>query len=70
MRGMVSNEQVRRLLKLRKTEKTLATAAAKAGMDEKAARKWLGSEKLPSQCQMERSWPNTGRCLQRGVVGA
>ena len=56
MRGMVSNEQVRRLLKLRKTEKTLATAAAKAGMDEKTARKWLGSEKLPSQCQMERSW--------------
>ena len=56
MRGMVSNEQVRRLLKLRKTEKTLATAAAKAGMNEKTARKWLGSEKLPSQCQMERSW--------------
>ena len=56
MRGMVSNEQVGRLLKLRKTEKTLATAAAKAGMDEKTARKWLGSEKLPSQCQMERSW--------------
>ena len=56
MRGMVSNEQVRRLLKLRKTEKTLATAAAKTGMDEKTARKWLGSEKLPSQCQMERSW--------------
>ena len=43
-------------MKLRKTEKTLATAAAKAGMDEKTARKWLGSEKLPSQCQMERSW--------------
>jgi len=41
-------------LKLRKREKTLATAAAKAGMDEKTARKWLGSEKLPSQCKIER----------------
>ncbi len=54
MRSMVSDEQVRRLLKLRKREKTLATAAAKAGMDEKTARKWLGSEKLPSQCKIER----------------
>ena len=54
MLRMVSDEQVRRLLKLRKREKTLATAAAKAGMDEKTARKWLGSEKLPSQCKIER----------------
>ena len=69
--GMVNDEQVRRLVKLRKTEKTLATAAAKAGMDdslprtnpgnrqryvrrnEKTARKWLGSERLPSQCTIE-----------------
>ena len=43
-------------MKLRKTEKTLATAAAKAGMDGKTARKWLGSERLPSQCAIERSW--------------
>ena len=56
MRGMVNDEQVRRLLKLRKREKSLATAAAKAGMDEKTARKWLGSEKLPSQCKIERCW--------------
>ena len=60
MRSMVSDEQVRRLLKLRKREKTLATAAAKAGMDEKTARKWLGSEKLPSQRKIE---------LPRLVVG-
>ena len=53
MRSMVNDEQVRRLLKLRKREKTLATAAAKAGMDEKTARKWLGSEKLPSQCKID-----------------
>ena len=58
MRSMVSDEQVRRLLKLRKREKTLATAAAKAGMDEN--RKWLGSEKLPSQCKIERCWRTRG----------
>ena len=43
-------------MKLRKTEKTLGTAAAKAGMDEKTARKWRRSGKLPSQCRMERYW--------------
>jgi hypothetical protein len=43
-------------MKLRNTEKTLATAAAKAGMDEKTARKWLRKGKLPSQCLRERNW--------------
>jgi ribosomal protein S21 len=53
---MVNDKQVRRLMKLRKTEKTLAGAAAKAGMDEKTARKWLRLGRLPSQCQAERNW--------------
>jgi len=53
---MVNDRQVRRLMKLRKTEKTLAIAAAKAGMDEKTARKWLRMGMLPSQCRAERSW--------------
>jgi predicted site-specific integrase-resolvase len=43
-------------MKLRKTEKNLSTAAAKAGMDEKTARKWARSTKLPSQCKRERHW--------------
>ena len=43
-------------MKLRNTEKTLAIAATKAGMDEKTARKWLRKGKLPSQCQAERNW--------------
>ena len=43
-------------MKLRKTEKTLAIAAAKAGMDEKTARKWLRMGMLPSQCPRERNW--------------
>ena len=37
MRGMVTNAQVRRLMKLREQKRTLAAAAA--GMDEKTARK-------------------------------
>lgn len=56
MRGMVTDEQVRRLMRLRKNEKTLAIAAAKAGMDEKTARKWAAAGKLPSQSAPERTW--------------
>ena len=41
---------------MRQSEKTLATAAAKAGMCEKTARKYLKSGKLPSQMKPERSW--------------
>ena len=41
---------------MRKAEKTLATAAAKAGMCEKTARKYLKSGKLPSQMKEERTW--------------
>ena len=44
---------MRRLVKLKKNEKTLTMAAAKAGMSRKTARKYL---KLPSQCQPERYW--------------
>ena len=43
-------------LKLKKNEKTLTMAAAKAGMSRKTARKYLKSGKLPSQCQPERYW--------------
>lgn len=37
-------------------EKTLGTAAAKAGMDEKTARKYRDSAKLPSQMKKSRTW--------------
>ena len=53
---MVKNQQVRRLVKLRKNEKTLTMAAARAGLSRKTARKYLKSGKLPSQCQPERYW--------------
>ena len=38
------------------TEKTQAAAAAKAGMDEKTARKYLASGQLPSQSKKEHTW--------------
>jgi hypothetical protein len=43
-------------MKLMQTEKTRSIAAAKAGMDEKTARKYLRLGKLPSQCKAERAW--------------
>jgi len=54
--GMVTDTQVRRLMKLRKQKKTLAVAAAAAGMDEKTARQYLKSGKLPSQLHKSRHW--------------
>ncbi len=53
---MVTDQQVRRLRMLIKTQKTKATAAAKAGMDEKTARKYLKNGTLPSQCRKEHTW--------------
>ena len=53
---MVTDHQVRRLLSLVNTETTLAGAAAKAGMDEKTARKYRKSGKLPNETRVEHSW--------------
>jgi hypothetical protein len=53
---MVTDEQVRRLMKLVKTEKTLAAAAAKAGMDEKTARKYRRLGRLPSEVKKPHTW--------------
>ncbi len=53
---MVTDAQVRRLMKLSQTEKTLAGAAAKAGMDEKTARKYLRSRRLPSEMKVDHTW--------------
>jgi hypothetical protein len=38
------------------SEKTLATAAAKAGMDEKTARKYRRLKRLPSEVKVEHTW--------------
>jgi transposase len=56
MARMVTDQQVRRLFKLMQTESTQAVAAAKSGMDEKTARKYLKTGKLPSALKKERRW--------------
>lgn len=53
---MVTDQQVRRLKMLIKKVKTKAIAAAKAGMDEKTARKYIRSDKLPSEIKVEHTW--------------
>lgn len=53
---MVTDRQVRRLRKLMNTEKTKLTAAAKAGMDEKTARKYARLGKFPSEIKEEQTW--------------
>ena len=52
---MVTDNQVRRLRKLIQKERTFAAAAAKAGMDEKTARKYRTGG-LPSEVQRQRDW--------------
>ena len=53
---MVTDKQVRLLMKLTKKEKTLAAAAVKAGMDPKTARHYLKLKKLPSQVAPNHDW--------------
>jgi hypothetical protein len=53
---MVSDAQVRRLKRLSKTEQNQELAAAKAGMDRKTARDYLGDPRLPSERKEDRKW--------------
>jgi hypothetical protein len=53
---MITDAQVRRLKRLSKTEKNRELAAAKAGMDRKTAREYLGDPRLPSERKEDRSW--------------
>lgn len=53
---MVTDRQVRMLMKLINEEETLAAAAAKAGIDEKTARKWRDCGMVPSHSKMEHTW--------------
>ena len=53
--GLVTDAQVRRLREKRMAGKTLAAAAAAAGMSERAARKWQ-SGPLPSTAKASRWW--------------
>lgn len=53
---MVTDQQVRRLLKLMQKEITCSIAAAKVGMDEKTARKYVRAGKLPSELMTAHVW--------------
>jgi hypothetical protein len=53
---MVTAQQVRKLMTLVKTEKNVSLAAAKAGMCEKTARKYVHSGKLPSESKPPHRW--------------
>ena len=53
---MVTDRQFRRLMRLMKTEQTLAAAAAKASMDEKTARKYRDAGRLPSELARPHDW--------------
>lgn len=53
---MVQDRQVRRLFMLKQKEETLGAAAAKAGLDEKTARKYLRLGRLPSQVRAPHTW--------------
>jgi len=53
---MVTDQQVRLFLKLMHTEPTLVTAAAKAGMNVKTARKYRRLGKLPGEVKNSHDW--------------
>jgi hypothetical protein len=53
---MVTDRQVKKLRELMKKGTTLSLAAARAGMDEQTARKYLREGKLPTECQPARDW--------------
>lgn len=53
---MLTDEQVRLLMKHRQTSKTLEQAAAKEDMSVTTARKYLREGKLPSQMKVEHAW--------------
>src|SRR5262249_56178281 len=53
---MITDQQYRRLMKFLETGDALATAAAKAGMDQKTASKWRQSGQLPSEVKEPRDY--------------
>jgi hypothetical protein len=57
---MVTVRQVRRMLALVETGKTLRTAAAKAGMDPQTARKYRRLGRLPSEVARAQTWRTRG----------
>jgi len=53
---LIEDQQVRLLTKEIRRKRPLATAAAKAGMSERTARKWRDSGQLPSESRAAHDW--------------
>ncbi len=53
---MTTDQQVRLLMTMINKGQSLVTAAAKAGMSERTARKYRRSGKLPSQVRVAHTW--------------
>lgn len=53
---VLTDQQYRRLKKYMKKENNIGIAAAKSGMDEKTARKYLRLNRLPSQSKKKHTW--------------
>ena len=53
---MVTDKQVRCLMKLIQSESTLSLSASKSGMDEKTARKYRRLGRLPSELKQDHTW--------------
>ncbi len=68
--GMVKDQQVRRLVKLRKNEKTLTMAAARAGLSRKTARKYLKSGKLAEPVSAGAVLENSIGSVRVGMAGS
>lgn len=62
---MVTDAQVRRLMTQIRSGDPVAVAAAKAGMDEKTARKYRRSGKVPSQVKVPHTWRNRPDAFER-----
>jgi len=53
---MVTDKQVRYLMKRHQKERRISVAAVQSGMDEKTARKYIKSGKLPSEVKQPHNW--------------
>ena len=63
----MTDKQVRRLFALGKVETNLETAAAKAGMDAKTARKYRRLGRVPSELTPETAMADTRGLLSGGL---
>ncbi len=65
---MITDEQVRKLMTLKQREKNLSIAAAKSGMSENTARKYIQSNQLTKQTIQDLSLMHHIQCNQSSKV--